>query len=273
MAKIAKFWKNLRSISILYSVWKSLFINLVPNYSDFIWLFNILKLYFGSRLKKCQKLPNSCASLTKFCPSKISELTNFEFWNRHWDSNSEFPNSILKLECLNWLNTNNFHSKHMNQPIWIITLGKVDPVPLSSEHGGRKERLIDRCHQKSPLLLADPTQWGVEMDQWHGSTLPPTTIQLYSPTDAAAASASTVSWIQQLGWQHSGYRPDESGFQIKPISTYTRKRFSSSYKLIREKEDTFCVQMKVCPFIYSYILQHLVVRLAAKVNKGLLFLL
>ena len=29
---------------------------------------------------------------------------------------------------------------------------KVDPATLSSERGGRKERLIDRCHQKSPLF-------------------------------------------------------------------------------------------------------------------------
>ena len=95
---------------------------------------------------------------------------------------------------------------------------KVDPATLSSERGGRKERLIDRCHQKSPLFWQ--TLHNGESKWTNGMARLSPTIQLYSLTttdSSLAAAASTVSWIQQLGWQHSGYRPDESGFQIKPI--------------------------------------------------------
>ena len=130
MVKITKFWKNLSSISILYSVWKSLFINLVPYYSDFIWLFNILKLYFGSSLKKCQKLPYFCPILANFCPSKISELINFEFRNRYWDSISEFRNSISELEALvliACLRTNRFAIAIGKKIGWVMhyTLGSI----------------------------------------------------------------------------------------------------------------------------------------------------
>ena len=73
-------------------------------------------------------------------------------------------------------------------------VSKGGSCPTSSERGGRKERLIDRCHQKSPLFWQ--TLHNGESKWTNGMARLSPTIQLYSPTttdSSLAAAASTVS--------------------------------------------------------------------------------
>ena len=157
----------------------------------------------------------------------------------------------------------------MNQPIWsMFCKGGSCPLLVANMVAGKKDSSI--AATKSLPSSSRPYTMGSRNGPMAWLDSPPT-IQLYSPTttdSSLAAAASTVSWIQQLGWQHSGYRPDESGFQIKPIRRIQENASLLPINLfVKRKTHSACKWRSLL-----LLLLHPTPTLAAKVNKGLFLL-